>query len=121
MDLYIIYVNKGRKMSGKDRREHHRVHLGEKVEFGVKEYQYKGITYDLSPNGISIISEVSFPVGTRLNIKIYSEIAGSISVEGEVVWVNTLRNLPSRMGIKLTKSYPKLIDIYRTMNKYKSS
>jgi len=108
-------------MSDTDRREHQRIHLGYKVEFGLNDTVYKGVSYDLSPQGISIISEDTLPVGSKINISIHSDIAGSITVEGEVVWVNSLRNLPSKMGIKLTKSYPKLIEIYRTINRYKSS
>ena len=108
-------------MAEKDRREHHRVRLGDKVDFGTNDYLYRGVSYDLSQNGISIISEDVLPVGTIINIQIHSDIAGTITVEGEVVWVDTLRNLPSKMGIKLTKSYPKVIEIYRTMNRYKTS
>lgn len=104
-------------MSDTDRREHQRIHQGYKVEFGASELVYKGVSYDLSPKGISIISEESLPVGSKINIKIHSDIAGIITVEGEVVWINSIRNLPSKMGIKLTKSYPKLIEIYRTKSK----
>lgn len=104
-------------MSHTDRRENQRIKSGDKVEFGENELIFRGISYDFSPKGISIISEDTLPVGSKINIKIHSDIAGAISVEGEVVWVDSIRNLPSKMGIKLTKSYPKLIEIYRTKGK----
>ena len=115
-----MYVTAGRQMSEENRREHKRILLGDKVEFGVNDYIFNGKSYDLSPNGISIISENALPVGSKIMIKIHSDIAGTITVDGEVVWVNSLRNLPSKMGIKITKSYPKLIEVYRTKTRYKS-
>lgn len=107
-------------MSEVDRREHKRIALGDNVEFGVKDFIFNGKSYDLSPNGISIISEDALAVGSKIIIKIHSDIAGTITVDGEVIWVNTLRNLPSKMGIKITKTYPKLIEIYRTKTRYKT-
>jgi hypothetical protein len=107
-------------MSKKDRRAHPRILLGDKVKFGKSEPIFDGVSYDLSPNGISIISEDVLPVQSKIIITIYSDIAGTITVEGEVIWINSLMNLPSKMGIKFNKSYPRLIEVYRTKSRYKS-
>ena len=106
-------------MNFKERRAHQRIRLGDKVMFGINEPIYEGVSYDLSPNGISIISDVFLPENSKIIIDIDSEIAGRITIEGQVVWVKRLRNLPSKMGIKISKDYPKLIEIYRTRTRYK--
>ena len=86
--------------------------MGEKVKFGIDDPIHNGISYDLSPNGMSIIAEEVLPAKSDILVKIDTEI-GVITLEGEVIWVSSIPDLPSRMGIKFNKrSERRLIRIY---------
>ncbi len=88
--------------------------MGEKVKFGIDEPIHNGISYDLSPNGMSIIAEEILPAKSDILVKIDTEIV-VITLEGEVIWVSSIPDLPSRMGIKFNKrSERRLIRIYKT-------
>jgi hypothetical protein len=61
---------------------------------------------------MSIIAEEALPAKSNILIKIDIEI-GVVTLEGEVVWVSSIPDLPSRMGIKFNKrSERRLIRIY---------
>ena len=85
--------------------------MGEKVRFGIDDPIYNGISYDLSPNGMSIITDEVLPVKSNIIIKIDTE-SEVVTVEGEVVWVSSIRDLPSKMGIKFNKPNERLIRLY---------
>ena len=82
------------------------------MKFGIDDPIHNGISYDLSPNGMSIIAEEVLPAKSNILIKIDIEI-GVVTLEGEVVWVSSLPDLPSRMGIKFNnRSERRLRRIY---------
>jgi len=87
--------------------------MGEKVKFGIDDLIHNGMSYDLSPKGMSIIAEEVLPAKSNILIRINTEI-GFITVEGEVIWVSSIPDLPSRMGVKFNKrSERRLIRIYK--------
>jgi len=97
----------------KERRSHPRILLGEKVRFGIDDPIHNGISYDLSSNGMSIIADEVLPVKSNILIKIDTE-NGGVTVEGEVIWVSSIPDLPPKMGIKFNKrSERRLIRIYK--------
>ncbi len=85
--------------------------MGEKVKFGIDDPIHNGISYDLSPNGMSIIAEEVLPAKSDILVKIDTEI-GVVTVEGEVIWVSAIPDLPSKMGIKFNKPNERLIRLY---------
>jgi len=84
------------------------------VRFGIDDLIHNGISYDLSPKGMSIVADEVAPVRSNILIRINTDI-GFITLEGEVVWVSSIPDLPSRMGIKFNKrSERRLIRIYNS-------
>jgi len=86
--------------------------MGEKVRFGIDDPIHNGISYDFSPNGMSIIADEVLPAKSNIIIEIDTEIGG-VTVEGEVIWESSIPDLPSKMGIKFNKRNEKLIRIYK--------
>jgi len=107
----------------KERRAHPRIEIIENVMFGEDKPIHNGISDNLSPGGMSIISDKALVPLSNIIIKIYvKKIAvvntkklEIITVEGEVIWVKLLPDAPSMMGIKFNKPNEKLIRIYRTL------
>ena len=89
-------------MSVKERRSHPRILLGKNVKFGIDDPIHNGISYDISPKGMSIITDKVLPDKSNIIIKIDTENGGDVTVKGEVIWVSSIPDLPSRMGIKYT-------------------
>ena len=83
------------------------------MKFGIDDPIHNGISYDFSSNGMSIITDEALPVKSNIIIKIVTEIGGVVTVEGEVIWVSSIPDLPSRMGIKFNKPNERLIRIYK--------
>ena len=81
------------------------------MKFGIDDLIYDGISYDFSPNGMSIIADEVLPAKSNIIIEIDTEI-GFVTVEGEVIWVSSIPDLPSKMGIKFNKHNERLIRIY---------
>ncbi len=77
--------------------------MGEKVKFGIDEPIQNGISYDFSHDRMSIITEEVLPTKSNILIKIDTEIGEVVTVEGEIIWVSSIPDLPSRMGIKFKK------------------
>jgi len=89
-------------LSIKDRRSHPRILKGITVKFGIDDPMHNGISYDISPKGMSIITDKVLPDKSNIIIKIDTENGGDVTVKGEVIWVSSITDLPSRMGIKFT-------------------
>ena len=89
-------------LSIKERRSHPRFLKGITVKFGKDDPIHNGITYDVSPKGLSIITDKVLPDKSNTIINIDTENGGDVTVKGEVVWVSSIPDLPSRMGIKFT-------------------
>ncbi len=99
----------------KESRLHPRTLIGAKVRFGIDDPIHDGISYDFSPNGMSIITDEVLPAKSNIIIKIDTIVGRIITVEGEVIWVSSIPDLPSRMGIKFNKrSERRLIRIYNS-------
>jgi hypothetical protein len=82
------------------------------VKFGIDDPIHNGISYDFSHIGMSIITEEVLPAKSNIIIKIETEIGEVVTVEGEVIWVSSFPDLPSKMGIKFNKPNKRLIRIY---------
>ena len=89
-------------LSIKEKRSHPRILNGVTVKFGIDDPIHNGISYDLSPKGMSIITDKVLPDKSNIIIKIDTENGGDVTVKGEVIWVSSIPDLPSRMGIKFT-------------------
>jgi len=69
------------------------------VKFGIHDPIHNGVSYDFSPKGMSIITDKVLPDKSNLIIKVDTENGGDVTVKGEVIWVSSIPDLPSRMGI----------------------
>ncbi len=115
-----IDTENGGGFSIKEKRLYSRTHFTEKVKFGYDKPKYNGISVDISPDGMSIISDKPFAAGFNLIINIYvkkikvddTEKFDIITVEGEVVWVKHSPDALSRMGIRFKESNEELVRIY---------
>jgi len=81
------------------------------VKFGIDDPIQNGISYDFSPNGMSIIADEVLPAKSNIIIEIDTQI-GFVTVEGEVIWVSSIPDLPSKMGIRFKGSNEELVRIY---------
>jgi uncharacterized protein (TIGR02266 family) len=92
-------------ISDADRRRAPRMLIDLEVDYASEEnYLFAYIT-DISATGIFVRTTTPEAPGTQLNLRFSSEHAGSIEVEGEVIWVNPYRpgtpdNLHPGMGIR---------------------
>ena len=91
--------------SDAERRRAPRMLVDLEVDYASEEnYLFAYIT-DISATGIFVRTTTPEAPGTQLNLRFSSENAGSIEVEGEVIWVNPYRpgtpdNLHPGMGIR---------------------
>ena len=107
-------------MSNEERREHPRILLDEKVKFSTDYPTNEGFTYNLSPNGLSLISDVALPVDSSVKINIHLKEYGPentetdevVTVEGKVVWVTKHPDMPAKMGIEFNRPNPQLLRLY---------
>jgi hypothetical protein len=97
----------------KERRSYRRFYFTENVKFGCDKPIYNGMSVDLSPDGMSVISDRTLDLGSNIIINIDTEIEGVVTVEGQVIWVSSIPDLPSRMGIKFNKHNERLIRVIR--------
>jgi len=89
-------------LSTKERRTHPRLLKGITVKFGIDDPIHNGVSYDLSPKGMSIITDKVLPDKSIIIIKMDTENGGDVTVEGEVIWGSSIPDLPSKMGIRFT-------------------
>ena len=73
------------------------------MKFGIDDPIHNGISYDISPKGMSIITDKVLPDKSNIIIKIDTENGGDVTVKGEDIWLSSIPDLPSRMGIKFKK------------------
>ncbi|HSG30842.1 MAG TPA: PilZ domain-containing protein [Thermodesulfobacteriota bacterium] len=107
-------------MSDKERREHPRILVDEKVTFSTNHPINDGFTYNLSPNGLSLLSDVALPVDASICINIHLTKYDSenmlvdevVTVEGKVVWVTEHPNQQAKMGIKFNRPNAELLKYY---------
>lgn len=107
-------------MSIKERRSHPRILIDQKVSFSTDSPINEGFTYNLSPNGVSLISDVALAVDSNIKINIHlkkydNENAGTeeiVTVEGKVIWVTKHPDLTAKMGIKFDRPNPELLRYY---------
>ncbi len=83
------------------------------MRFGIDDPIHNGISYDFSPNGMSIITDKVLPDKSNIIIKIDTENGGDVTVEGKVIWVSSIPDLPSKMGIKFNRPNERLNRIYK--------
>jgi len=89
--------------------------MGGNVKFGMDNPIHDGTSYVYSPNGMSIITDKVLPDKSNIIIKIDTENGGDVTVKGEVIWLSSIPDLPSRMEIKFKESNERLNRIYQTM------
>ena len=100
-------------LSTKERRSCKRIYFTEKVKFGYDKPIYNGMSVDISTDGMNVISDKALVPESNILIKIDTGIWGIVTVEGEVIWVSSNPDLPSRMGIKFNKPNERLNRIYK--------
>jgi len=83
------------------------------VKFGIDDPNHNGISYDFSPKRMSIITDKVLLDNSNIIIKIDTENGGDVTVKGEVNWVSSIPDLPSRMGIRIKESNERLNRIYK--------
>jgi len=113
----IRYLYGGLSIKG---RRYRRAHFTEKVKFGYDKPIYSGISTDLSPDGMCIISDKALVPESNIIINIYvkmtktddAEMWEVITVKGEVIWVKHFPDAPSKMGIRFKESNEELVRIY---------
>ena len=104
----------------KEERLYKRIYFTEKVKFGYDKPIHNGISTDLSPDGMCIISDKALVPESDIIIKIYvkkikvdnTEKLEIITVKGEVIWVKHFPDAPSKMGIRFKESNDELVRIY---------
>jgi len=89
-------------LSIKEKRSYRRIYFTEKVKFGYDKPVYNGMSVNVSLVGMSVISDKALVPESNIIIKIDTENGGDVTVKGEVIWVSSIPDLPSRMGIKFT-------------------
>ncbi len=107
-------------LSIKENRLYKRIYFTEKVKFGYDKPIYNGISTNLSPDGVCIISDKAFVSLSNIIINIYvkkikvdnTTKLEIITVEGEVIWVKHFPDAPSKMGIRFKESNEELVRIY---------
>jgi len=107
-------------LSIKKRRLYRRIYFTEKIKFGYDKPVYNGMSVDLTPDGMNIISDKALVSLSNIIINIYvmklkvdnTEKLEIITVEGEVIWVKHLPDVPSKMGIRFKESNEELVRIY---------
>jgi len=108
-------------MSIKQRRSYRRIYFTEKVKFGYDKPIYNGMSVDLSPDGMNVISDKALVPLSNIIIDIYvkkikadnTEKLEIIRVEGEVIWGKHSPDAPSKMGIRFKESNERLNWIYK--------
>jgi len=100
-------------LSIKERRSYRRIYFTEKVKFGYDKPISNGMSVNVSPVGMNVISDKALVPESNILIKIDTGIWGVVTVEGEVIWVSSIPDLPSRMGIKFNKPNERLTRIYK--------
>lgn len=96
----------------KERRSYPRILMGEHVEFGIDSSIYHGTSYVFSPDGMSILADKILPAKSNIVIKIHSKVGGIITIEGEVIWEQTLSEKLSIMGVNFNNPSEELCRIY---------
>ena len=100
-------------LSIKERRSYRRIYFTEKVKFGYDKLISNGMSVNVSPDGMNVISDTALVPESNILIKIDTGIWGVVTVDGEVIWVSSIPDLPSRMGIKFNKHNERLTRIYK--------
>jgi len=107
-------------LSIKENRLYRRTHFTEKLKFGYDKPLHIGISDNLSPGGMNIISDKALVPLSNIIINIYvkhtttenDESWEDITVAGIVIWVLTPPGIYSKMGIRFKESYEELVRIY---------
>ena len=106
-------------MSTKDKRAYPRIDIKEKLKFGEDTPIHDGYSRNLSPEGISIVSEKGLPPNSNIKIKIERGAGEPINVEGKVIWVSTPPGMNTLMGVKIADPSEQLLRLYKSRSRYK--
>jgi len=109
------------RLSIKQKRLYRRIYFTEKVKFGYDKPIYSGMSINLSPDGMNIISDKTLVPESNILIKMDAGVWGVVTVEGKVIWVSSIPDLPSRMGIKFNNPNEELIRIYKAKNQNRNN
>ncbi len=107
-------------MSIKEKRSKQRINIRVNLKFGQDNLEHEGVSRNLSPDGMSIVSDKALPPNSNIKIQIHQSNGHDISVEGKVVWVSTPPGMNSMMGIKFINPNQELLNIYQSRSRYKS-
>jgi len=96
----------GGGLSIKENRLYKRIYFTEKIKFGYDKPVYNGMSTDLSPDGMSIISDEALVSLSNIIMNIYvkkinvnyAEKLEIITVRGEVIWGETFSRCSFKNG-----------------------
>jgi len=111
-------------VSIKENRLYRRIYFTEKVKFGYDKPIYNGMSVDISPDGMNVISDEALVPLSNIIINIYvkkinvnyAEKLEIITVRGEVTWGKHFPDAPSIMGIRFMEFNEELARIYEVIN-----
>ncbi len=100
-------------MAVTEKRQYQRLDIKEKIKFGEDTPVHDGFTRNLSPDGMSIISEYGLDANSNIKVKILRSTGQSIDMEGKVIWSSNPPGVNKLIGIKFTSSNDDLLKVYR--------
>ncbi|NIP38602.1 MAG: PilZ domain-containing protein [Candidatus Dadabacteria bacterium] len=100
-------------MATKEKRAYQRIDIKEKLKFGEDSPIHDGYSRNLSPDGMSIVSEYGLPANSSIKVRILRSSGDSIDLEGKVIWSSNPPGVNKLIGIKFTSSNEELISVYR--------
>jgi len=104
----------------KENRLYKRIEIREKIQFGYHKPNFYGISCDITPSGMSIMSDISLSHGEHIVVSIFllvvdaknSENIKTIDVEARVIWVKDMSDGYSMSGIQFNETNEKLVRLY---------
>lgn len=104
----------------KEKRLYNRVDINEKVKYGYDKPVHYGISRDITPDGMSIMTDKVLVPRSNILVNIYvvmkdnnkDEEIKVIEVSGEVIWVKDLSEGLCTAGIKFKQTNEELVRFY---------
>ncbi|NIX14828.1 MAG: hypothetical protein GWN11_02840 [Candidatus Dadabacteria bacterium] len=103
-----------------EQRLYNRVEIKEKIQFGYFRPEYYGISRDITPDGMSIMTDKSLIAESNIVVNIYvvdhskddDDNINIIEVEGDIMWVKDISDDISHAGVKFKQPNEELIRYY---------
>lgn len=88
--------------SKENRRRHERIKKELRIRWGDQEVGFHGVTLDICPGGIFIITERVLPINSSLQVEVLLDDGSTMMCLGKVAWVNRgqLDHYPPGFGVE---------------------